>query len=132
MKTNQLKLYAGIVLVFFLGVLVGSLGTRIYFKQRIEHFKKGGPLAKKNLLMEKLSNELDLTQSQQIEIGRIVEKSLGDLQEFRQKNHADLEKIIDHGVKAIKSKLNEDQEKIFERMYEKLKNRRRGKRFFRH
>lgn len=131
MGTNKLKLYGGIVLVFFLGALIGSLGTRIYFKQRFAHYSKGGPEAKKNLLMKKLSAELDLTQSQKAEIEKIVENSMMEIRDFRKESRAQLEKIFNRKIVLIKNKLNDEQGGELDKLYNKFKSRRRSKPHFR-
>ncbi|QTA90470.1 hypothetical protein [Desulfonema magnum] len=124
MKMNKIKIIAGVVFVFFLGGVIGSVGTGIYIRHRIEAFAKGGgPLGKRVLAMKKLSAELDLTPSQRLEIEKIVDNTLTRLHEFRRKHHPELEKIFDHAVLAIKKHLNDEQKQKMDELSEKLKKR---------
>ena len=64
------KLVSGLLLVFVLGILAGSFGTRVYLKDQFAHLRKD-PKARQAFIMRKLSKELELTQDQEI----TVEKS---------------------------------------------------------
>ena len=56
------NLILGLVVLFLSGVLVGALGTAIYFKQAMGHtFGESQPAIRK-LVMKKLVRELDLTE----------------------------------------------------------------------
>ena len=120
---KKLKLGVGILLVFILGALTGSLGTKIYFKHRIGQLvKTGAPPIMTHFLMRKLSHELDLTETQQREIEKIVDQSALELQDFRRKCQPELEKIIDRSFGLIKEKLDDEQKKRLEELHEKLIN----------
>lgn len=128
MQKNKVKVIAGIVLVFLLGVLVGTLGTGIYAKHRFENFVMGGPLKKRVLAMKRLSEKLDLTPEQQADIEKIVDKALNDLHEHRQKQHPVIKGVMDNAFSSIKEKLREDQKEKMDRLYDGLKKRWREKR----
>ena len=69
---NKLKLIAGVILIFLVGALAGSLGTGLYLSHGIKGFGKevSGPHRKEALVMERLSSKLDLSKSQRAEIGK--------------------------------------------------------------
>ncbi len=121
MDKKKIKIIAGVTAVFFLGVLAGSLGTGIYVKHRIGRFIKGDLPERHAAIMKKLTARLELTDSQQAEIGKIVEDSLTELYAFRQKHSAESEAIIDRAVEKIKEKLNEDQRQKMDELRIKLK-----------
>ena len=128
MQKNKVKVIAGIVLVFLLGILVGSLGTGIYAKRKFESFVMGGPLKKRVLAMKRLSDKLDLTPEQQAGIGKIVDKAMNDLHEHRQKHHPTIKGIMDNAFSSIKEKLRDDQKGQMDRLYDRLKKRWQEKR----
>ena len=121
---NKLKVWAGIVLVLLLGALAGSLATGIYFKHKIERFSKGERPPIKVVLMKKLSDELDLTERQRVEIEEILDELEAKLLDLRRKHRPELEKLFDHSFGSIREKLNSEQKKEFDEIREELRRRR--------
>jgi hypothetical protein len=121
---NTLKVWVGIVLVFLLGALAGSLATGIYFKHRIERFAKREPPPIKMVLMKKLSHELDLTDTQRFEIEEILDQLQATLLDLRRKHRPELENLFDHSFGLIREKLNSEQKKRFDEIREELRRRR--------
>jgi len=121
---NTLKVWAGIVLVFLLGVLAGSLATGIYFKHRIERFSKGERPPIKVVLMKKLSQELDLTESQRVEIEGILDQLEATLLDLRRKHRPEVEKLFERSFGLIGEKLNSEQKKEFVEIREELRRQR--------
>jgi len=120
---NRLKVWAGIVLVFLLGALAGSLVTGIYFKHRIERFAKGGRPPITMVLMKKLSHEIDLTETQRVEIEEILGQLQAKLLDLRRKRRPELDKLFDHSFGLIREKLNSEQKKRFDEIPEELRKR---------
>jgi len=118
---NKLKVWIGILLVFFLGALTGSLGTGAYLKHRMERFSKGKHPPIRIVLMKRLSHELDLTQTQRVEIEKILDQLEAELHELRQKHRPELEGLFDRRFDMIKEKLNDEQKSKLDRMREELK-----------
>lgn len=123
---NRLKLVTGIVLIFTLGVFSGVLGANMYFKYRIERFRDAGPQARKELLMKRLTRRLDLTPQQEKKISVIFAEMRENLSALRTKHLPELEEIRARSRTRIKAILNADQQKKFDEMIERLKQRRRG------
>jgi len=121
MDKKKIKIAAGLTAVFFLGILTGSLGTGIYVKHRIGRFVKGDLTERHAAIMKKLSNRLDLTLSQQSEIGKIIANALKELSSFRQKHRAEAETVIDNAVEMIKEKLDEKQRHKMDELRRELK-----------
>jgi len=65
---SKLKVSVGVLLVFVLGILAGSLGTQAYMKYRVSRFVERGHEARAELFLGRLSHDLDLTETQQTEI----------------------------------------------------------------
>jgi Spy/CpxP family protein refolding chaperone len=122
---KRLKAITGIVLIFALGVLTGILGTDMYYKCRIERFREAGPSARKELLVKKLTRRLDLTPQQQEKIAEIFVEMREDLSALRAKHRPELDAIRARSHARIKAILNADQQKKFDEMIERFKQRRR-------
>lgn len=125
-KVIRWKLISGLLLVFVLGILAGSLGTEFYLKHRLAPLMKD-PRAKKAFIMKKLSKELDLTSDQQSKIEPLVEQMLEKRREYYLKNRPEVKTIFDQGFAQIREELNEDQKKKLDGLREKF-HRRRGER----
>ena len=124
---NRLKLATGIILIFALGVLFGVLGSGMYFKQRVEHFRESGPQVRKERLMKRLTRRLDLTPQQQEKVTVIFEEMRGQLFNLRTKHKPEMERIREQGHARIKAILSPEQQKQFDEMMAKLKERHRRK-----
>ncbi|NIO03760.1 MAG: hypothetical protein GTN74_03855 [Proteobacteria bacterium] len=119
-----MKLWAGIVLVFLLGALAGSLATGIYFKHGIERFAKGERPPIKVVLMKKLSHELDLTETQRVGIEQILDQLQAKLLDLRRKHRPEFERLFNHSFGSVREKLNSDQKKRLDEIREELRSRR--------
>ena len=120
------KLISGLLLVFVLGVLAGSFGTRIYLKDRFEHLRKD-PKARQAFIMRKLSKELELTPDQKIKVEKIVEQMGEKRREFFLKNRPEIKKIMDEGFAQIRKELNSDQQKKLDVLREEFEKRRKAR-----
>jgi hypothetical protein len=125
-KVIRWKLISGLLLVFVLGILAGSLGTEFYLKHRLAPLMKDSR-AKKAFIMKKLSKELNLTSDQQSKIEPIVEQMLEKRREYYLKNRPEVKTIFDQGFAQIREELNENQKKKLDGLREKF-HRRRGER----
>ena len=125
-KVIRWKLISGLLLVFVLGILAGSLGTEFYLKHRLAPLMKD-PRAKKAFIMNKLSKELNLSSDQKSKIEPIVEQMLEKRREYYLKNRPEVKTIFDQGFAQISEELNEDQKKRLDGLREKFR-RRRGER----
>ena len=121
---NKVKVSLGILLIFILGALAGSLGTGLYIKHRIGEFAKGGPPPLMHILMSRMSDQLNLTEKQETEIEKIMEQAHKDISVFRERYHPEFEKIMDKSFALIKEMLDEEQKIKLDELQEELKNRR--------
>ena len=125
---NRFKLATGIVLIFALGVLCGVLGSGMYFKNRVEHFQEAGPHARKEMLMQRLTHQLNLTPQQQEKIAAIFDDMREQLFKLRKEMKPGHERIREHGHARIKAILSPEQQKQFDEMSARLRKRHHGKR----
>lgn len=120
------KLISGLLLVFVLGVLAGSLGTGVYLKDRFEHLRKD-PKARQDFIMRKLSKKLSLTEEQKITIGKIVQQVGERRREYYRKNRPEIKRIMDEGFAQIRKELNSEQQKKLDALRKKFEERRKVK-----
>jgi hypothetical protein len=125
-KVMKWKLIAGLLLVFVLGILVGSVGTAFYLKHRFTPLTKE-PKARKTFIMKRLSEKLDLTPDQQAKIEPIINQMIEKRREYYRKSRPEIEKIMEKGFAAIKLKLTENQKKKLDELRENFKKRRQDR-----
>jgi len=118
------NLILGLVVLFLSGVLVGALGTAIYFKQAMGHtFGESQPAIRK-LVMKKLVRELDLTETQRARIEEVVGEVQTELWEFRKQHEREIETILARGIAQMKPELSVDQQRKLDALFERLKQHR--------
>ena len=117
------KLWAGLIIVFVLGVLSGSLGMGMYFKKRVEKFDKRDPSYKANLFTRRLSAELNLTEKQRAEIEGILEGFHMKLSDVKRNVRHEIEKLRERTSEAIRETLNDEQKNAFDELSKRLKRR---------
>jgi hypothetical protein len=113
MKTWRLVI--GVVVVFILGVLVGSLGTQLYQRQWSERFWKD-PAERRALFLRKLTRELRLTEEQQKEFKVIIAEADKNLEALHRERRTEVKKILDESFSRMKEKLNPDQQQKLEEL----------------
>ena len=120
---NRLKLWTGIILIFILGALAGSLATGSLVKNRIVKFRERGPEARKTFLIEKLNRELNLTETQQVKIKQIMDQTHEKLSQLREKHRPEFHKIREQSFELMKKELNEEQKQKLDEIRKKFKKR---------
>jgi len=122
-KVIRWKLISGLLLVFVLGILAGSVGTGFYLKHRLVPLIKE-PRARKAFIMKRLSNKLNLTPDQQSKIEPIVNQMIEKRREYYRKTRPEIKTIMDKGFDQIKEQLNENQKKKLDELRDKFKKHR--------
>jgi hypothetical protein len=125
-RVMRWKLISGLLLVFVLGILAGSVGTGFYLKHRLAPLIKE-PRARKTFIMKRLSKELNLTSDQKTKIDPIVEQMIEKRREYYLKNRPEIKTIMDQGFAQIREELNEDQKKKLDGLRKKFHSRRGGR-----
>lgn len=107
MKT--LKVFTAIILIFTLGLLSGALGTKVYLKYKFKRFAEGKPAHHTNILMKKLTQNLDLTDAQQEEIKKILDNSMKDFRKKRKELLPQIHGPFSRNIDQIKTVLDDKQ-----------------------
>lgn len=115
----KLKLISGILLIFIMGVLVGSIGTGIFTKHRIARFLQGAepPVPR---ILRRLTAELDLSELQQEKVEKVLRQSRTRWVELRKKYQPEFQKIFEENIAQLKEPLNNEQRQKLDKLYEKL------------
>lgn len=120
---KPIKLYAGLFLVFFLGALAGGLGMGMYQKhQRASFFeeRRGKHL---DFVLDRLTEDLDLTQEQQVRIKSILDDFRKNMISLQKKHFPEIDALFkDHRVQISKV-LTEEQRRKFEEIEKRMMRR---------
>ena len=117
------KLVAGVLLLFLLGILVGSVGTLFHLDHRHRPLA-GDPKVRAAFVMKKLSEDLNLTQDQKAAIERAVAQMTERLHEHFVHTRPEVKKTIDESFSQIKKELNVDQKLKLDVLKEKFERHR--------
>ena len=121
------KAVAGVVLVFFLGVLAGGIGVYRFHRQRMDRVFRGEPGAMSGFLVQRLSRELDLDATQRTRVADVVRRTHEEMQTLRRQLHPQLGELMEKGRREIRAELHPDQQARFDRIVEE--RHRRGRRW---
>ena len=122
------RLITGVILVFILGLLVGSVGTQVYHRQWSERFKKA-PEARRAIFMNRLTKELRLTEDQQRQVEVIIKEADEKRKALFQKQRGAIRETIDESFALMKQKLDPDQQQELEELRARFEKRmKEGKR----
>ena len=124
---KDLKLWLGLVALFFSGVCVGALGTWIIAEQRLlSSFTHERPPFH-GFITRKLTRELGLNELQQREIGKIVCRTEEELRDLRERTRPERDEIMRRSREAMKVELSPEQQTRLEELHNKMEARRRHK-----
>jgi hypothetical protein len=120
---KRLKLTAGVLILFSAGVLAGSLGTGLYLRHRMEMVAMGGPPPpeRKAFALARLSKELDLTDAERDQIGKILEQSEEKIFYVRRMYMPEIERIVDDSFARMRETLDADRQKRLDEFQERLR-----------
>ena len=125
---RRLKPIAGILIVFLLGALAGVLSARFYatFETRKPHHR---PKLEERVefIMKRLTDDLDLSATQQKEIRQIVAATEEKIQSIKDEYAPKVRALHDASLKEIKTRLSPDQQAELERMRAEWKRRRQDR-----
>jgi hypothetical protein len=119
---NKIKLASGVLLVFLVGVLAGSLGTGIYYKKRVEKFEAGGPSVQQRIqiITGRFSDELNLTSEQKAEFEKIVKDSQEKIVALGEKVFPEIKEINDKTFNSIRDKLTAEQKTKLDALLQRM------------
>lgn len=113
---KNLKAIVGVVLVFALGAVCGGVVTHVVHRSRMEAFIGGGPEAREELLVKRLTRQLDLDSNQLVRIKPIVHETHAGIRRFRQQSRPQIEGLLEESQRQISTILRPDQRLKFEKI----------------
>lgn len=123
---KPVKPVLGIILVFLLGVTCGSLVTFLISQSRIDTIMKGGPQAREEFLVKRLTKELDLDDQQHEQVKAIIHETHEDIRQIRQKTRPQVEALLNESQLHISSLLRPAQQIKFKEIVAEHKARRQA------
>ena len=120
---NRTKMWAVIFLVFVLGAMAGSLGMQQYIHHKVSDFFKRGGKARVEILLARMTQDFDLTDSQRVEIKEILLESHKKIEGIKRETDPQIRGIIDESLRQIREKLTDNQKKRFDDHQERIKKR---------
>jgi BMFP domain-containing protein YqiC len=121
---NRWKTVAGVVLIFMLGGLIGSLTTGWVLKRRHPLFRKD-PETRVAYIMQRLSDRLDLTEAQKPEVEAVVRQIDERMRDRFKQQRAEMRRLLEHETEALMPLLTPVQREKFELYRQEREARRR-------
>ena len=122
------KLITGVIIVFVLGIIMGSLGTELLYKYRIIPHFKPDPSERKALILKKYSEALSLSPEQKAGFENIINDMDSKRREFFKTIRPDIKKIREQGVMKMKKLLTPDQQDKLDKLHQAFRKKYREKR----
>lgn len=119
------KVLAGLVL-FISGLVVGVFGTRLMGERSTLALLHGDSKRFAELVVHRLSADLDLTPDQRAKLRPIVLETAKKLAEIRREQEPKIKAAMEADTKAIKTILTPEQVEKFEAMLKRLEERRQA------
>lgn len=107
------KVILGVVLVFVLGAGAGALVTHRIYQKRLQTFLRGGPAATE-MIVRRMSAELDLRPEQRRQLHDIVRDTQRQLREARQRPDPQFRTILRDMEQRIRAILTPEQQTKFD------------------
>ncbi len=113
----------GILLVFLLGAASGALVTHMVHLARLEAFISGGPAAREEHIVKRLTRELDLDSRQQGQVRDIVQETHSAVSAMKGQMRPHIEALLEQGQERINSVLRPEQREKFAKITSERKAR---------
>jgi hypothetical protein len=115
------KLWAGMLLIFFIGGAAGVGGTTLFVRHKVVSIINRSQPAMERMAVRFLSRRLDLSADQKSETTRIVRETQQHLQDIRNRVRPEAIEIISNGMDEIRELLDPYQHENFDRLYAMVK-----------
>jgi len=115
------KIWAGLVVLFLSGVLIGSVATRMYVRHRISGVLAGKRPPIRDLFLRQLTREFDLTEEQRKEIEQIANSAAEEFHTLHKKHRREAKDVLDRAVSEMKKYLSPEQQEELDRIRERMR-----------
>ncbi len=117
----------GIVLVFLLGILCGSLATHLLYNYRMDSIISGRGATREEVLVNRLERKLKLDDRQVSQVRSIVHETHEGIMALRRQLRPQTEAVIEKSQARINAILTPEQRGIFALMIAEHKEKMRNK-----
>lgn len=117
------KIWAGILVLFASGVVIGSVGTRMVVRHKISGLVARERPVIRDLFLRRLTRELDLTKEQRREIETIANRTAERFQNLHRQHRGEVEGILDQAVSDMKEHLSPAQRQQLDEIRKEMKAR---------
>jgi len=125
---SKWKISVGLLVLFLSGVLIGTVGTRMYVRHKISGmFAKERPVIR-DLFFRRLTRELDLSKEQRQEIEEIASRAAEQFHALRRQHRGEAEAILDQAVTEMRKYLSPEQQEQLDRIRKKMRTWRKRSR----
>lgn len=118
------KAHLGVVFVFIAGIALGSVGSN--FCRGLIFGASKGPAPTKELLLERMNSELDLSDEQLEKLKPIVFDLHEKFSALRQESNPKIREIVSQAVEKIRPYLDDSQKAQLNEMSERFLKRRQA------
>jgi len=119
----------GVVLVFLLGILCGSLATHFLYRYRMDSIISGRGETREEILVNRLERNLKLDARQEEEARTIVHETHEAIKALRRQIRPQTEAVIEKAQARINSILTPEQQEIYAQMIAKRKENLQKRKF---
>ncbi len=117
------KIWVALLVLFVSGVLIGSVGTRMYVRHKLSGIFSRERPAVRNLFVRRLTRELDLTREQRKEIEEIANHAAEEFHKVHAQHRSEVEIIFDQSASEMKEHLSPAQQEQFDELRKRMKAR---------
>ena len=120
------KLWSGLAVLFLSGVLIGALSTGLFMKHSLERSLHQGEPGVRHLVMNRLTRQLNLTESQKEYAEKVLCRTQSELRRLRQSHRPEFEEVMQRAIVDFKKELTPEQQRKLDTMYERARLRWEG------
>ena len=113
----------GIVMVFILGILCGTLATHLYYKYRIESIISGRVPTREEAIVSRLDRRLHLDVRQLEQVRAIIHETRKEIMAIREQLRPQTEAAIEKAQARVRTILTPEQQKEYAKMIAERKER---------
>jgi hypothetical protein len=113
----------GVVLIFLLGILCGSLATHLLYRCRMDSITSGRGEHREELLVNRLERKLKLDDRQVVQVRSIVHETHEGIMALRRQLRPQTEAVIEKSQARINAILTPEQREKFAQMIAKHKEK---------
>lgn len=125
---SRWKIWVGLVVLFLSGVLIGSVGTRMYVQQQISGILARERPAVRDLFLRRFTQSLDLSEEQRQEVEQIASLAAEKVQKLHWQHRREVQALFDQAFSDMKEHLSPAQQAELDEIRERMKSRQERRR----